>query len=108
MIRSLTYLAAVLAATGCNSIRVDDGPIAVRADASPYDGFQLYEFRCKGCHEPAAPGAPSRAELAAMSPDDIVAALVDGDMALLTLDMPRADAFKIAEYLTSQAAPTAP
>lgn len=59
-----------------------------------------YGYRCKSCHEPPVPGAPSREQMAAMKPSRIVKALTSGTMKQLALDMPESEARAIAAYLT--------
>ena len=62
-------------------------------------GRVAYQTRCMGCHEPATPGAPDRAALAAMAPGDIYSALTVGKMKLMAIDLPDVEAREIASYL---------
>ena len=49
--------------------------------SAPNAGEQIYQQRCKSCHEGGAERAPSPADLARRSKDDIVNALTSGIMA---------------------------
>lgn len=90
----MTLVLAALLLTGCASQPAPSDPTTIAA------GAFAYGYRCKGCHEPATPGAPTREEMAAMKPGKIVRTLTTGKMKLLTLDMPESEAKAIAAYLT--------
>ena len=54
---------------------------AADAPPPPARGQAIFNERCKECHDPAVDRAPSRQELAAKTPADIVTALTTGPMA---------------------------
>ena len=60
----------------------------------------LYGYRCKGCHEPATPGAPNREELATFEQQDIVDALNKGTMKVLAPGLSREEMRALAIFLT--------
>ena len=70
------------------------------------NGQQIYETRCKACHEGGAARAPSRADLGQRAPGDIVQALTNGIMQPMAQGLSDADKQAVAAYLTS-AGPTA-
>ena len=65
-------------------------------------GGAIFEERCKACHEPAVDRAPTREELAAKPPADIVAALTTGPMAPVAEGLTPQDKQAIAAYLTAK------
>jgi polyvinyl alcohol dehydrogenase (cytochrome) len=83
--------------------------IAATAQAQPASsGQQIYEARCKGCHEGGAARAPSKADLGQRAPGDIVQALTGGIMAPMAQGLSDDDKKAVAVYLTSGSAPPAP
>nr|MEA2798695.1 hypothetical protein [Phenylobacterium sp.] len=80
---------------------------AAAAQAQPASGQQVYEARCKGCHEGGAERAPSRTDLGQRAPADIVHALTSGIMAPMAQGLSDADKQAVATYLTSAASPVA-
>ncbi|WP_293373151.1 PQQ-binding-like beta-propeller repeat protein [Phenylobacterium sp.] len=66
-------------------------------------GQQIYETRCKSCHEGGAPRAPTRADLGQRAPGDIVQALTNGIMQPMAQGLSDADKQAVAAYLTTSA-----
>lgn len=64
-------------------------------------GEAIFNARCKECHEPAVDRAPTRDELAAKPPADIVAALTTGPMAPVAEGLTPEEKQAVAAYLTS-------
>ena len=65
-------------------------------------GALAYGVRCKGCHEPATPGAPDRLALARLPPEAIVASLATGKMKIIAPDMPEQEMLEVAAFLTGK------
>lgn len=65
-------------------------------------GKTAYNVRCMGCHEPATPGAPTRADIAAMKPGRIYQSLKTGKMEIMAIDLPDEEAREIASYLAAK------
>jgi len=65
-------------------------------------GQAIFEERCKACHEPAVDRAPTREELAARPPADIVAALTTGPMVPVAEGLTPEDKQAVAAYLTAK------
>ncbi|MGZ6018339.1 MAG: outer membrane protein assembly factor BamB family protein [Phenylobacterium sp.] len=74
--------------------------IAAHAQGAP-DGANIYETRCKACHDGGNPRAPSRADLAQRAPADIVTALTSGIMQPMAQGLSDADKQAVAAFLTS-------
>jgi polyvinyl alcohol dehydrogenase (cytochrome) len=68
--------------------------------AEPVNGEELFNLRCKSCHEPAVERAPGRVELASYARSHIVSALVTGVMSQEALGLSRAQIESVADYLT--------
>ncbi|WP_293675792.1 PQQ-binding-like beta-propeller repeat protein [uncultured Phenylobacterium sp.] len=68
-------------------------------------GEALFAANCKACHEPAIPRAPGRAELRAMSNQEIVASLTSGVMKPMAASLTPAQIVDLASFLTGRAAP---
>jgi mono/diheme cytochrome c family protein len=64
-------------------------------------GEAVYAARCKECHESGDERAPTRAQLAAKSAADIVAALTTGPMAPMAEGLTPEDKQAVAAYLTA-------
>ncbi|HEX3366986.1 PQQ-binding-like beta-propeller repeat protein [Phenylobacterium sp.] len=76
--------------------------LSLSAQAQPAsNGQQIYETRCKACHEGGAARAPSRADLGQRAPGDIVQALTNGIMQPMAQGLSDADKQAVAAYLTS-------
>lgn len=69
-------------------------------------GQQVWETRCKGCHEPPVERAPGREQLAKRPPADIITALTAGVMVPMAQGLSAEQIKGVADYLT--AAPAAP
>jgi polyvinyl alcohol dehydrogenase (cytochrome) len=84
---------------------------ALRA-APASNGSEIFEQRCKSCHDPAIERAPGRAELAARPRADIVLALTSGIMAPMAQGLSAEQIQSVAAYLTPEtrfpAAPSTP
>ena len=76
--------------------------------AAQQSGQQVYETRCKVCHEGAADRAPPRDDLARRAKGDIVAALSVGIMKPMAEGLSAADIDAVATFLTTAAAAPAP
>ena len=98
-VRTWLFGVAVAAAAG----------FAVSAHAQSPDaaGQQVYETRCKACHEGGAARAPSRADLGQRAPGDIVQALTSGIMQPMAQGLSDADKQAVAAYLTSASSASA-
>jgi polyvinyl alcohol dehydrogenase (cytochrome) len=73
------------------------------AEAQPAaaSGQQVFETRCKSCHEPAVERAPGREQLAQRPPGDIVRALTSGLMVPMAQGLTSDQIQAVAAYLTS-------
>jgi polyvinyl alcohol dehydrogenase (cytochrome) len=83
---------------------------ALRA-APAATGSEIFEQRCKSCHDPAVERAPGKVELAARPRADIIVALTSGIMAPMAQGLSAEQIQSVAVYLTPEAAarrPTAP
>jgi polyvinyl alcohol dehydrogenase (cytochrome) len=80
--------------------------LAAAATAQPAPdkakGQAIFEERCKACHEPAVDRAPPREELAAKTPDAIVAALTTGPMVPVAEGLTPEDKQAVAAFLTAK------
>jgi mono/diheme cytochrome c family protein len=65
-------------------------------------GQAIFEERCKACHDPAVDRAPTREDLAARPPADIVAALTTGPMVPVAEGLTPEDKQAVAAYLTTK------
>ena len=63
-------------------------------------GGELFEQRCKSCHDPAIERAPGKTELAARPRADIVLALTSGIMAPMAQGLTAEQIQSVAAYLT--------
>lgn len=77
------------------------GTLAVARDAGSQrpSGENVFNSRCKSCHEPALERAPTRAELAFRAPADIVSALTTGVMAPMAKGLSRSEIEAVALFL---------
>ena len=62
----------------------------------------IFVERCKECHDPAMDRAPSRADLAARKPEDIVAAMTTGAMAPIAEGLTPEEKQAVAAFLTAR------
>jgi mono/diheme cytochrome c family protein len=67
----------------------------------PPRGAIVYAERCKECHESGDERAPTREQLAARTPAEIVAALTTGPMAAAAEGLSPEDKQAIADWLTT-------
>ncbi len=65
-------------------------------------GQAIFEERCKACHDPAVDRAPTREELAARPPADIIAALTTGPMVPMAEGLTAEDKQAVAAYVTAK------
>ncbi len=82
------------------------GPAVAQTPAAP-SGEQVFQARCKMCHEPAIERAPGRAELATRNRADVVAALTSGVMKPMAAGLSPAEIEAVAAYVTAPTAPQA-
>jgi polyvinyl alcohol dehydrogenase (cytochrome) len=88
------FCAGVLAcALGLN------GLVLAEEAAPAANGADVFNARCKSCHEPAVARAPTRAELAFRAPADIVTALTTGVMSPMAKGLSRAEIDAVALFL---------
>jgi mono/diheme cytochrome c family protein len=93
-------LGAVLAVAASAAILA--GSAAGQAAPDKARGEAIFEERCKACHDPAVDRAPTREELAAKPPADIVAALTTGPMVPVAEGLTPEDKQAVAAYLTAK------
>lgn len=62
-------------------------------------GEILYGYRCKGCHEPVTPGAPSRQRMGRMDIEEIIESLSRGDMKIMAPNLSSEEMLQIAKFL---------
>jgi cytochrome c5 len=102
-------LCAALTFAACATAKNDPtAPVGGEVAKSQATGLSnaeiLYGYRCKGCHEPATPGAPDRKELATYEEREIVAALSKGAMKHFAPGLSKQDVRELAAFLVSRAA----
>ncbi|HTE40205.1 MAG TPA: hypothetical protein VK629_05215 [Steroidobacteraceae bacterium] len=104
MMARVLLLSLLLA--GCSTTVVDQPAlVAVAPDPSGLSHAELiYGYRCKGCHEPATPGAPDRKELATYEQKEIFDAMSKGAMKALASGLTRQQMREMAVFLTKPAA----
>lgn len=93
-------LGAVLAVAASAAILA--GSAAGQTAPDKARGEAIFEERCKACHDPAVDRAPTREELAAKPPADIVAALTTGPMVPVAEGLTPEDKQAVAAYLTAK------
>jgi polyvinyl alcohol dehydrogenase (cytochrome) len=74
------------------------GGAVAQAPQAP-NGEDVFNSRCKACHEPAIERAPNRTALAAFRPEQIVDALTNGVMKPMAAGLSDADKQAVAAYL---------
>jgi polyvinyl alcohol dehydrogenase (cytochrome) len=105
LVKSLLAAAGAVAALG---LAVAVGPaaparaVAQAQGASGQSPAQVFDARCKACHEPPVERAISRAEMALRAPESIVAALTTGPMQPMAQGLSRADIDALAVYLSGK------
>lgn len=77
---SIAVLAVLAVLSACGTTEQSATPAQTATNGAISDAEILYGYRCKGCHEPATPGAPTREKLATWKPKKIQRALTDGKM----------------------------
>src|SRR5262245_58728717 len=85
---TLALILAGLNLAACQGTSPSTSPAPLDASGLS-NGEILYGYRCKGCHEPATPGAPNRKELAGLDRREIVKALRSGRMKPLATGLTR-------------------
>jgi polyvinyl alcohol dehydrogenase (cytochrome) len=78
-------------------------PALRAAPTNAPSGNEIFEQRCKSCHDPAIERAPGKAELAARPRADIVLALTSGIMAPMAQGLSTEQIQSVAAYLTPEA-----
>ncbi len=102
MVRTWLFGAALAAASAVSLAAHAQGALS---------GADIYETRCKACHDGGNPRAPSRADLAQRAPSDIVQSLTNGIMKAMAQGLSDDDKQAVSVFLTSaqtQAAPPPP
>jgi polyvinyl alcohol dehydrogenase (cytochrome) len=66
---------------------------------APATGNDIFNARCKSCHEPPVDRAPGRAELAIRPRADVVAALTRGVMAPMAQGLSQSEIASVAQFL---------
>ena len=97
--RSVWIIAAALA--GAVVATSAGGQPASDAQTAQARGEAIFKERCKDCHDPAVDRAPTREELAAKKPEDIVTALTTGPMTPVAEGLTPQDKQAVAAYLTT-------
>ena len=72
------------------------------ANAVNVKGSEIFDAKCKQCHDPAVERAPTKAGLAQRWPEDIIASLKTGLMAPMAAGMSEDDMKTLAVYLTGR------
>jgi mono/diheme cytochrome c family protein len=93
-------MAAVLAGALVASAAVGQTPPS--AEPGKARGEAIFKERCKDCHDPAVERAPSREDLSAKTPDQIVAALTTGPMTPVAEGLTPQDKQAVAAYLSAK------
>jgi mono/diheme cytochrome c family protein len=97
--RSAWIIAAALAGlVAASSAGSQPAPVA---EAGQARGEAIFKERCKDCHDPAVERAPTREELAAKTPAQIVEALTTGPMTPIAEGLTPQDKQAVAAYLTA-------
>ena len=91
----------IAAALGAAAIASSAGSQPAEAPQPQARGQAIFNERCKECHDPAVDRAPTRQELAAKTPADIVTALTTGPMAPIAEGLTPEDKQAVAAYLTT-------
>lgn len=103
--KSLFAAAGAVAAMGLALTAGPGAPGRAAAQAQGGSGqppAQIFDARCKACHEPPVERAISRAEMAMRAPESIVAALTTGPMQPMAQGLSRADIDALAVYLSGK------
>ncbi len=84
--------------------------LAQQAATQAANGEEVFNARCKSCHDPAVERAPGRSQLAFRRRRDIIASLTSGVMAPMAQGLSRAEIEAVALYLApgQQSGPPAP
>jgi len=93
--RSVGVAAAAFACVVLGTPAVSQTPAPVARGAA------IFAERCKECHEPAMDRAPSREELAAKKPEEIVAAMTTGPMTPIAEGLTPEEKQAVAAFLTA-------
>jgi cytochrome c553 len=107
--KQLVALAIAASLAGCSTapLKADTAPNDVppaSSTASPglSDAEILYGYRCKGCHEPATPGAPDRKALATYDESEIIDSLRKGPMKPLATGLTKDEIRELAAFLSAE------
>jgi polyvinyl alcohol dehydrogenase (cytochrome) len=95
-------LRSVGAVTAVFVVAALGAPAAGQSPPPAARGAAIFAERCKECHEPATDRAPSRQELAAKTPEEIVAAMTTGPMTPVAEGLTPEEKQAVAAYLTAR------
>jgi polyvinyl alcohol dehydrogenase (cytochrome) len=84
------------------AVAVLAAPAAGQTPAPVARGAAIFAERCKECHDPATDRAPSRQELAAKTPEEIVAAMTTGPMTPVAEGLTPEEKQAVATFLTAR------
>jgi polyvinyl alcohol dehydrogenase (cytochrome) len=96
-----------LAGFALTSLAVVTSWSSAAAQPAAASGQQVFETRCRSCHEPAVERAPDRDQLAQRPQGDIVQALTSGVMVPMAQGLTPDQIQAVATYLTSAEPPRA-
>lgn len=68
----------------------------------PISGEPIFKARCAGCHDPAVDRAPTRAQLAGRSPEEVYDALTVGAMKTIGATLSPAELYGVTRFLTGK------
>jgi polyvinyl alcohol dehydrogenase (cytochrome) len=101
--KRFTLLAIATSLAACATQLKTDATQSTAIELSaPINAAVLYDYRCKGCHEPATPGAPDRKELASLETREIVDALRKGPMKMLATGLTKQEIRALAMFLSDK------
>jgi mono/diheme cytochrome c family protein len=100
---SVALVIAAATAIIATSAMGQAAPSASKPDqAVQAQGEDIFNTRCKDCHEPAVERAPNRDQLGAKTPDEIVTALTTGPMQPMAQGLSPEDKQAVAAFLTAK------
>jgi mono/diheme cytochrome c family protein len=96
--------AAAIIATSAMGQSAPSAPAPDQAAQAPDQahGEDIFNTRCKDCHDPAVERAPNRDQLAAKSPAEILTALTTGPMQPMAQGLSQDDKQAVAAFLTAK------
>ena len=69
----------------------------------PVAGEPIFKARCAQCHEPAVGRAPTRAQLAARTPEEVYEALTGGAMKPMAAGLSETELYGVTRFVTGKA-----